>query len=272
MGGCISRRTSGIILTEGSGRTEALQKSLTHANIEPKRMATRSVLKADVLDQRQKASMTLRESSLGRQGTRVALGKQPRSHRMSAMRRSARGLLVQNIEEAAKAPSSPARKAKGKAAFLDERLRLLGMASVEMEGDGNCQFRAFADQLFGSQQHHATVRAAVIAHMKAASEFFGMYFESTAEYNAYLRDMSHSRTWGDELTLRACVEAFECVAHVITSEEMNWHLVYHPDSKPDEAALVKICAKAKLQLPPKKKEVFINYISPIHYNAICTLG
>ena len=69
----------------------------------------------------------------------------------------------------------------------------------------------------------------------------------------------------------ACVEAFECTTHVITSEEMNWYLVYQPDEKTSEQTLAKICAKAKLKVPPKRKEVFINYISPVHYNAIAAL-
>ena len=71
--------------------------------------------------------------------------------------------------------------------------------------------------------------------------------------------------------LRACVEAFECVCHVVTSEELNWYLVYTPDSPADEASLSKICAKGKVKRPPPRKEVFINYISPIHYNAICAV-
>ena len=38
------------------------------------------------------------------------------------------------------------------------RLGSLGLSSLEMEGDGNCQFRALADQLFGHQKHHALTR------------------------------------------------------------------------------------------------------------------
>ena len=84
--------------------------------------------------------------------------------------------------------------------------------------------------------------------------------------------MTRSRTWGDELTLRASVEAFGCVAHVVTSEEANWYLVYTPEAPPPadvEVLVTKLCKTSKLQPPSKKKEAFINYISPIHYNAVC---
>lgn len=116
----------------------------------------------------------------------------------------------------------------GKAASLDSRLRILGLASVEMEGDGNCQFRALSDQIFGSQQHHAVVRAAAVAHMKAAHDYFSMFFETSMEFTSYIREMTRSRTWGDELTLRASVEAFGIVAHVVTSEEQNWWVKWGP--------------------------------------------
>ena len=35
-------------------------------------------------------------------------------------------------------------------------------------------------------------------------------------WNAEVKDMSKNRTWGDEITLRAVVEAYGCIAHVIT--------------------------------------------------------
>ena len=86
-----------------------------------------------------------------------------------------------------------------------------------------------------------------------------------------MKRMARDRTWGDELTLRAAVEAFGCVAHVVTSEAQNWYLVYTPEAPPPDgvaALAAKLCKGSKLSLPARKKEVFINYISPIHYNAV----
>ena len=183
-----------------------------------------------------------------------------------------RGNLVKNLEKVSKEPQLELlskEQSLGSARGLTQRLASLGLASVEMEGDGNCQFRSVADQLFGSQEYHAVVRAVAIAHMRdVAADFFGMYFESEREYSAYITDMSRSRTWGDELTLRACVEAFGCIAHVITSESANWYLVYQPDTTPDADALAALCAKKGLVPPRAKKEIFVSYISPIHYNAV----
>ena len=52
----------------------------------------------------------------------------------------------------------------------------------------------------------------------------------------------------------------------------NWYLVYTPESTPDEAALARACAKKKLPPPKARKEIFVSYISPIHYNAIAALN
>ena len=43
-----------------------------------------------------------------------------------------------------------------------------------------------------------------------------------AEFEKYLKNMSISGTWGDELTLRAVVEAYGCIAHVSCSVSF-WH-------------------------------------------------
>mmetsp|Transcript_58242 Transcript_58242/g.154845 ORF Transcript_58242/g.154845 Transcript_58242/m.154845 type:complete len:148 (+) Transcript_58242:76-519(+) len=135
-----------------------------------------------------------------------------------------------------------------------------------MEGDGNCQFRAMAFNLFGSQSHHATVRQAACAHMQKEAEFFSIFFDGDAEFGNYMRDMKRNRTWGDELTLRAVVEAYCCEAHVVTSEPANWYLVYSPETTEVNAKVAAVprgCA-----LPQKGKQVFLSYISPVHYNAV----
>lgn len=135
---------------------------------------------------------------------------------------------------------------------------------LEMAGDGNCQFRSLAFNLFGSQSYHAVVRKAAVEHMRKHADFFELFFDG--EFDDYLKGMAINRTWGDELTLRAIVEAYGCVAHVLTSEPSNWYLVYHPESTEIDDNIA--TAPKGLSLPPVGKEVFVSYISPIHYNAI----
>ena len=159
-----------------------------------------------------------------------------------------RGEIVRGLEESA---SSESDIGVGTSASIVKRLHQLGLDSVEMAGDGNCQFRAIADNLFGSQSHHAVVREAATRHMKKHASFFGIYFEAAHEFHAYLRDMGRSRTWGDELTLRAIVDGFGVVAHLITSDAEHWHSVYAAPSAQADARVL-----------------FLAYIAPIHYNTL----
>jgi len=222
-----------------------------------------------VQSQREEASKSFTSERSQRRGSRLALKvdvKQPagialvpRSQRMSRLGSVRRAMMIKGIESAAKSAESPR--------SLDARLGELGMKMNVMEGDGNCQFRAAAYNLFGAQAYHAVVRQSAVEHMRKHADFFGIYFEDEREFNDYLQSMSQARTWGDELTLRAIVEVYCCEAHVITSESANWYLAYSPDTEEERDASIARCPNG-LPLPPKGKQIFLSYISPIHYNAI----
>ena len=107
--------------------------------------------------------------------------------------------------------------------LLGERLSALGLRRVAADDDGNCQFRALSQQLYGSEDYHGSVRRDAVNHMRREADFFGAMFEA-ADFEAYLLDMKRSKTWGDELTLRAVADALGCVVHVVTSNEANWYL------------------------------------------------
>ena len=76
--------------------------------------------------------------------------------------------------------------------------------------------------------------------------------------------MAMSRTWGDELTLRACADSFQVPIHVVQSTVDNWYLVYEPS---DEFATPGLANESEKETK-KKKRLFVSYISPVHYNAI----
>lgn len=142
-----------------------------------------------------------------------------------------------------------------------------------MVSDGACQFRALAHQLLGNEHHHAVVRQVAVAHMRRHAEFFSLYFEGRGFEN-YTSKMAKPTTWGDELTLRAVTEAFDCVAHVITSESANWYLVYRAEAGAwvgADADVETVLSHAGLRPPPRGKDVILSYISPIHYNAVAAL-
>eukprot|EP00193_Tetraselmis_chui_P019682 CAMPEP_0177778240 /NCGR_PEP_ID=MMETSP0491_2-20121128/15841_1 /TAXON_ID=63592 /ORGANISM="Tetraselmis chuii, Strain PLY429" /LENGTH=305 /DNA_ID=CAMNT_0019297485 /DNA_START=304 /DNA_END=1219 /DNA_ORIENTATION=- len=130
---------------------------------------------------------------------------------------------------------------------LRGRLSRLHLVEHEQAGDGNCQFRSISHQLYDTPKWHQFIRKKAVAHMKRDSSFFLGFLGE--ELDVYCEEMLMNGTWGDELTLRAAADGLGVTIHVVTSEVDNWYMVYEPTEK---------------QLD---KEIFLSYISPIHYNS-----
>ena len=139
-------------------------------------------------------------------------------------------------------------------ALLTKRLLAIKARELEMKDDGNCQFRALAFEIYGDEELHSWVRKIVVEYLKLHAETYSAFVGDNKEWKAYLRLMSKTRTWGDELTLRAAVEAYQVQLYVVSSEKENWLIKYEPDDK----QFGRIC--------------FITYVSPIHYNVCMLLG
>jgi len=153
-------------------------------------------------------------------------------------------------KEGAEAKGKKKKKPKGPSAstLLKDRLALHGLHMLVIDSDGNCQFRAVSQQLYGSQAHHMFVRSQAVAYMNERKEEFACFFPGSA-FERYLTKMGRDREWGDELTLRAICNALGVVVHVITSNDDNWYLKYEPDEQ------------------RTAKQIFLGYVAPAHYNA-----
>eukprot|EP00439_Symbiodinium_sp_Y106_P006341 s3077_g1.t1 len=77
--------------------------------------------------------------------------------------------LEPKVLPASATPSAPTQATA--AAESRQRLAALmrrhGVKERPVEGDGNCQYRALSDQLYGSEEHHAAVRAQVVEHLRS---------------------------------------------------------------------------------------------------------
>ena len=134
--------------------------------------------------------------------------------------------------------------------LLGQRLKALRLKQISVGDDGACQFRAFSQHLYGNQKYHLSIRHAVVKHIARERAYYGLMFDDD-EFEPYLAGMRRSKTWGDELTLRAFADAYTVFVHVITSTGDHWHLQYAPAGD-----------------APPKRHVFLSYTSPVHYDAI----
>mmetsp|Transcript_79766 Transcript_79766/g.222028 ORF Transcript_79766/g.222028 Transcript_79766/m.222028 type:complete len:180 (-) Transcript_79766:86-625(-) len=95
--------------------------------------------------------------------------------------------------------------------------RLLDRAAVRervVAADGNCQFRALADQLYGSEEHHAQMRSQVCAQLRACPDRYAGFVPE--RFEGYVARMERDGTWGDHVTLQAAADALGVKINVFT--------------------------------------------------------
>ena len=105
-----------------------------------------------------------------------------------------------------------------------QRLRECGMVETQIEADGNCQFRALADQLFGDQECYAECRAAAINQLRSEPDRYREFI--TEDWETYVSRIENDREWGDNITLQAAADYYEVTAHVYSHDpEMDFPLM-----------------------------------------------
>jgi hypothetical protein len=97
-----------------------------------------------------------------------------------------------------------------------QRLRECGMVETQIEADGNCQFRALADQLFdGDQERYAECRAAAINQLRSEPDRYREF--TTEDWETYVSKMENDGEWGDNITLQAAAHHYKVTVHVYSA-------------------------------------------------------
>jgi len=116
---------------------------------------------------------------------------------------------------------------------LKERLEEHELQELHVLGDGNCQFRALADQLapYYSQECHENVRAAVVQQLRCVPDRYRPFV--TEDYDEWVDRMAADKEWGNEITLRAAADAFGVEIHVFADNlgEGQLYSSYEPMKK-----------------------------------------
>ena len=115
-------------------------------------------------------------------------------------------------------PSPPPEKLRDK--FV-ERLRDFGLQEFDVAGDGNCQYRALAHQLFDNVELHADVRRTVCRQLAAEADRYRGFVatEDDVDYEAWVARMACAGEWGDHVTLQAAADAYGTRICLVTSYE-----------------------------------------------------
>ncbi|EFH53782.1 hypothetical protein ARALYDRAFT_485067 [Arabidopsis lyrata subsp. lyrata] len=101
-----------------------------------------------------------------------------------------------------------------------------------MKSDGNCQFRALADQLYQTSDCHKRVRQEIVK-----------------------QNMSTNSEWGDEVTLRVAADVYGVKIVLITSIKLTPFMEFLPKSQKEP-----------------DRVIHLSYLAGIHFNSIHKKG
>eukprot|EP00929_Paragymnodinium_shiwhaense_P112611 TRINITY_DN80869_c0_g1_i1.p1 TRINITY_DN80869_c0_g1~~TRINITY_DN80869_c0_g1_i1.p1 ORF type:complete len:302 (+),score=45.09 TRINITY_DN80869_c0_g1_i1:104-907(+) len=110
---------------------------------------------------------------------------------------------------------------------LRAKLSGFGLSAKTIIGDGACQFRAVADQLYGDQELHALVRGAAVEQLRSqANRYAG--FAVAESFTEYLQRMAQPQTWGDNLSLQALADRYNIQVCLVTTYTTNSFICLMP--------------------------------------------
>ncbi|XP_022144673.1 uncharacterized protein LOC111014304 isoform X2 [Momordica charantia] len=135
---------------------------------------------------------------------------------------------------------------------LLNRLQVYDFVERKVQGDGNCQFRALSDQLYGTPDNHELVRQKVVNQLMSHPEIYEGYVPMA--YDEYLEKMSRNGEWGDHVTLQAAVDSYGVRIFVITSFKDTCCVEILPNSQ------------------KTKGVIFLSFWAEVHYNSIHPQG
>lgn len=134
--------------------------------------------------------------------------------------------------------------------LLSQRLKQYGLCERTVKGDGNCQFRAVADQLYRTPHAHFGLRKAVVHRLRKRPELYSEYVPD--DFPTYCRQMEKDGTWGDHVTLQAVSDLFGVKVYVLTSFPGSEFIEISPSD-----------GKVRSQ-----RILYVSFWAEIHYNSL----
>ncbi|KAJ1889990.1 2-oxoglutarate dehydrogenase E1 component, partial [Coemansia sp. IMI 209127] len=119
---------------------------------------------------------------------------------------------------------------------LNRALKRNGLYCKEMDGDGNCLFRALADQVDGSPDTHMRHRQSVCDYMdRNMDEFAPFMDESSRPFGQYVGNMRNHGVYGGNMELVAFARSYLVDIKVYQMGGTVYVISGAPASNPQEA-------------------------------------
>ncbi|KAJ0457706.1 putative ubiquitinyl hydrolase 1 [Helianthus annuus] len=114
--------------------------------------------------------------------------------------------MVKTKIKKSKPNKHPNAKKNGKQSDISEfraQLDALGLKIIDVTADGNCFFRALADQLEGDEDVHVKYRKMVVQYIMKNRESFEPFIEDEVPFDEYCQSMEKDGTWAGNMELQA---------------------------------------------------------------------
>ncbi|XP_076057697.1 uncharacterized protein LOC143035076 isoform X2 [Oratosquilla oratoria] len=141
----------------------------------------------------------------------------------------------------------------GQLAKFEAQLEELHLGLRLMPGDGNCLFRALADQLEGDQSKHRIYRAQVVQYMRTHAVDFTPFLEDDVCFEEYLEDLSYPATYAGNDSIVAFARHHGVSVMIHQEGRPVWRVAGRADSNP-------------------ARELHISYHNGNHFNSVRYLG
>jgi len=127
-----------------------------------------------------------------------------------------------------------------------QQMEMQGYKIKDVMGDGNCLFRALADQFNGDDKMHGKHRKDVVQYMQQHKDDFAPFLDETVTFEKYLEHLSSNGIYGGNDSIVAfarlhnlnivihqlnsptfCINGIDDNNHANAKHEIVLHLAYH---------------------------------------------
>lgn len=145
-------------------------------------------------------------------------------------------------------------------------------AIFNVQGDGNCLFRAIAHQLWADESQHDSLRAMVVAHMKVHAAFFEPIASAFGlPLATYVTRMARSGEWGGYAEILAVEEMCDRPVATFHSEDYLLKRSLKPRGVHFSGELSKDMEDSIVSAGPVTP-IRVSYHGASHYNSVCASG
>eukprot|EP00892_Ulva_mutabilis_P007146 jgi/Ulvmu1/4803/UM020_0088.1 len=130
---------------------------------------------------------------------------------------------VKNVRSAAL--SSHSRSSRATFISLHDELAALGLRIQTVLADGNCFFRAIADQVTGHEADHHAVRSNVVNYMQQNSDLFSPFVEDDEGFDKYIARMRKETTWAGHMEVQAASLCYDANINIYQSGQPTWRVI-----------------------------------------------